>query len=115
MIRPFPASSSRGHRAPHAAPGGRSADLPAVPASPRCSIRDCGAAAPFAPVLLVVVCDSDHVSRVRLPVQLCAEHRAPFERSLLGPERRASMERAMTSRGHRLPDWARTAVEFVAV
>ncbi len=77
-----------------------------------CWVKGCAEYAPYTPVLNVVLCRGEHVSRVSLPARLCPAHRADFPRLFLTPDRRASMEDALRAKGRAAPDWGRTTLVF---
>jgi hypothetical protein len=82
------------------------------PTPQRCSSARCVAPATHTPFLVIALVGSERFSRVALPTQLCAGHRAAFAEGFLTPARRASIERSLEARGRDAPDWSRTRVEF---
>lgn len=79
----------------------------------RCCVRNCNLGATYRPVLHLAQVGRESVSRVDLPVRVCASHRGHFVDVILGAERRLKMEDALRSQDRAPPDWARTTVEFV--
>jgi hypothetical protein len=75
-------------------------------------VAACRATATHRPILCIALLGRDHVSRVALPTQLCADHRDEFAAGFLTPARRAQVERTLESRGRDAPDWERTHLEF---
>ncbi len=73
----------------------------------------CDTGARYTPFLMIALCGRERVSRVALPLRVCAAHRETFPERFLTAGRQATIEGALRLRDRGVPDWSRTSFEFV--